>query len=121
LISDIELPDGTGLDLMRQLGGRGVPGVAMSGYGSGGDLRAGRGGGVSEHLTKPGDVGALGAASRRGTPAGRPAGGGRAAAPGRSGRGRRTSGRVALVVSYQRFDTSILRHWYETTGATRRL
>src|SRR5436190_1131712 len=31
LISDIELPDGTGLELMRQLNGRGVPAIAMSG------------------------------------------------------------------------------------------
>ncbi|HEX8199939.1 MAG TPA: hybrid sensor histidine kinase/response regulator, partial [Isosphaeraceae bacterium] len=39
LLSDIELPDGTGLDLMRALGGgRGVPGIAMSGFGSEDDV-----------------------------------------------------------------------------------
>jgi DNA-binding response OmpR family regulator len=73
VISDIELPDGTGLDLMRRLVGRGVPGVAMSGYGSEEDLRASREAGFSEHLTKPVDVAALEAAIRRVTSANGPA------------------------------------------------
>jgi DNA-binding response OmpR family regulator len=62
VISDIELPDGTGLDLMRQLGGRGVPGVAMSGYGSEEDVKASLEAGFSRHLTKPVDVSELEAA-----------------------------------------------------------
>ena len=33
VMSDIELPDGSGLDLMRSLARRGVPGIAISGYG----------------------------------------------------------------------------------------
>ena len=40
LISDIELPDGTGLELMHGLGGgRTLPGIAMSGFGAEEDLR----------------------------------------------------------------------------------
>ena len=40
LISDIELPDGTGLELMHGLGGgRTLPGIAISGFGSEEDLR----------------------------------------------------------------------------------
>jgi signal transduction histidine kinase/CheY-like chemotaxis protein len=59
VISDIELPDGTGLELMRRLGDRGVPGVAMSGYGSEVDIKASREAGFSSHLTKPVDVSRL--------------------------------------------------------------
>ncbi len=62
VISDIELPDGTGLDLIRQLGGRGVPGVAMSGYGSEEDVKASLEAGFSQHLIKPVDVSKLEAA-----------------------------------------------------------
>ena len=40
LISDIELPDGTGLELIHGLGGgRKLPGIAISGFGSDEDLR----------------------------------------------------------------------------------
>jgi DNA-binding response OmpR family regulator len=56
LISDIELPDGTGLDLMRALRGRGLPAIAMSGYGSEEDVRASLEAGFAEHLTKPVDL-----------------------------------------------------------------
>jgi CheY-like chemotaxis protein len=57
LISDIELPDGTGLDLMRQIGGgRRTPGIAMSGYGSEEDIRQSKAAGFAEHLVKPIDV-----------------------------------------------------------------
>jgi len=56
LVSDIELPDGTGLELMRQLRGRGLPAIAMSGYGSEEDVRASLEAGFAEHLTKPVDV-----------------------------------------------------------------
>ena len=62
VISDIELPDGTGLELMRRLGGRGVPGVAMSGYGSEVDVKVSRDVGFSRTLTKPVDVSKLEAA-----------------------------------------------------------
>jgi PAS domain S-box-containing protein len=65
LISDIELPDGTGLELMRELRRRGLPGVAMSGYGSEEDVRASLGAGFAEHLTKPVDLTRLLAAVHR--------------------------------------------------------
>jgi PAS domain S-box-containing protein len=56
LISDIELPDGTGLQLMQQLRGTGLPAIAMSGYGSDEDVRASLEAGFAEHLTKPVDL-----------------------------------------------------------------
>jgi DNA-binding response OmpR family regulator len=63
LISDIELPDGTGLELMRAMdGGRGVPGIAMSGFGSEEDVRMSREAGFAVHLTKPIDIARLEAA-----------------------------------------------------------
>lgn len=65
LISDIELPDGTGLELMKQLYGRGLPAIAISGYGSEEDVRASLGAGFVEHLTKPIDVTRLIAAVHR--------------------------------------------------------
>jgi CheY-like chemotaxis protein len=53
LISDIELTDGSGLELMRELGPRGIPGIAVSGYGSADDVRISRAAGFSDHLVKP--------------------------------------------------------------------
>jgi signal transduction histidine kinase/ActR/RegA family two-component response regulator len=53
LITDIELPDGSGLELMRELRPLGVPGIALSGYGSEDDLRESQSAGFSEHLVKP--------------------------------------------------------------------
>ena len=55
LISDIGLPDGSGLDLMRQLRGH-LKGLALSGYGTEADIRASRDAGFSTHLTKPVDI-----------------------------------------------------------------
>jgi PAS domain S-box-containing protein len=69
LVSDIELPDGSGLELMRQLRDRGLPGIAMSGYGSDGDVRASLEAGFTEHLTKPVDLTRLMAAVHRVTAA----------------------------------------------------
>jgi PAS domain S-box-containing protein len=65
LVSDIELPDGSGLDLMRDLGGGLVPGLAISGYGSEEDVRQCLEAGFSEHLTKPLDTDRLIAAIHR--------------------------------------------------------
>ncbi len=54
LVSDIGLPDGSGLDLMRTLRDRyGLKGIAVSGYGMAQDLRASQESGFVEHLTKP--------------------------------------------------------------------
>jgi signal transduction histidine kinase/CheY-like chemotaxis protein len=54
LISDVALPDGTGLDLMMQL--RAIsktPGIAISGFGNNGDIERSLQAGFSEHLIKP--------------------------------------------------------------------
>jgi signal transduction histidine kinase/ActR/RegA family two-component response regulator len=56
LISDIELPDGSGLDLMWKLRSRaGVMGIALSGFGSAQDIEQSCSAGFAEHLTKPVD------------------------------------------------------------------
>ena len=69
LISDIELPDGTGLELIQDLGGgRTMPGIAISGFGSEEDLQLSAGAGFAEHLTKPIDLNRLESAIRRVTP-----------------------------------------------------
>jgi CheY-like chemotaxis protein len=65
LISDIELPDGTGLELMRELAAdrrQRLPGIAMSGFGSEEDVCISREAGFAAHLTKPIDVRRLEAA-----------------------------------------------------------
>jgi PAS domain S-box-containing protein len=68
LLSDIELPDGNGLDLMRELSAGGVmPGIAMSGFGAEDDLRLSQEAGFFDHLTKPIDLNRLDAAIRRAT------------------------------------------------------
>jgi len=62
LISDLGLPDGTGMDLMRELGSRyGLRGIALSGYGSEDDVRRSLEAGFSRHLTKPVNFKALAA------------------------------------------------------------
>ena len=54
LISDVGLPDGTGLDLMRELLRRGpIRGVAVTGYGMESDIEETRQAGYIAHLTKP--------------------------------------------------------------------
>jgi two-component system CheB/CheR fusion protein len=54
VISDLGLPDGTGMDLMRELGARyGLRGIALIGYGTEEDVRRSLEAGFSRHLTKP--------------------------------------------------------------------
>jgi PAS domain S-box-containing protein len=65
VISDIELPDGSGLELLRTLGDRAVPGIAMSGYGTEEDVQQSLDAGYSEHLTKPVDIQRVEEAIRR--------------------------------------------------------
>jgi DNA-binding response OmpR family regulator len=66
VISDIALPDGSGLELMRKLHeSRGVEGIALSGFGSETDVIASRRAGFKEHITKPADVRRLLAAIER--------------------------------------------------------
>jgi CheY-like chemotaxis protein len=56
IISDIGLPDGTGLELMRQIRERyAARGIALSGYGMEEDIRKSREAGFLAHLTKPVD------------------------------------------------------------------
>ncbi len=54
LISDVALPDGTGMELMMQLRAiSGIPGIAISGFGNNGDIERSLQAGFSEHLIKP--------------------------------------------------------------------
>ena len=54
LISDVGLPDGSGLDIMREVKKRyGLRGIALSGYGTEDDIRQSREAGFDEHLIKP--------------------------------------------------------------------
>ncbi|MEJ7640024.1 MAG: ATP-binding protein [Singulisphaera sp.] len=55
LISDLGLPDGSGLDLMRTLRHQGstLPGISLSGYGQEQDITQSRESGFATHLTKP--------------------------------------------------------------------
>jgi len=54
LISDIGLPDGTGLELIQKLSAQGpVRGIALSGFGMEEDVERSRAAGFVEHLTKP--------------------------------------------------------------------
>jgi CheY-like chemotaxis protein len=56
LISDIGLPDGTGLELMRQIQAiRPTKGIALSGYNSSDDVRQAKDAGFAAHVTKPVD------------------------------------------------------------------
>jgi len=53
VISDLGLPDGSGLELMRELAGHGLRGIALSGYGMDEDIQRSREAGFTAHLTKP--------------------------------------------------------------------
>ena len=54
VLSDLGLPDGNGLDLMRELRDRyALSGIAVSGYGMAEDLRRSREAGFVQHLVKP--------------------------------------------------------------------
>ncbi|MES2709342.1 MAG: response regulator [Verrucomicrobiota bacterium] len=54
IISDIGLPDISGLEVMRQIRRlHGWPGIALSGYGMPGDISASKAAGFSLHLLKP--------------------------------------------------------------------
>jgi CheY-like chemotaxis protein len=55
LVSDLGLPDRSGLDLIRMLRARGatVPAIALSGYGQEKDREQSRAAGFQMHLVKP--------------------------------------------------------------------
>jgi CheY-like chemotaxis protein len=60
LVSDLGLPDGTGLDIIRQVKELyNLRGIALSGYGTDEDIRQSRAAGFEEHLVKPIGVQAL--------------------------------------------------------------
>ena len=60
LVSDIGLPDGSGLDLLKTLRAtREVFGIALSGYGMEEDIRRSSEAGFSHHLVKPVDINKL--------------------------------------------------------------
>jgi CheY-like chemotaxis protein len=56
LLSDIALPDGDGCALMRHLSALGIPGIAISGFGTAKDREKYRQAGFAESLVKPVDV-----------------------------------------------------------------
>jgi len=57
LISDLGLPDGTGIDLIKQLGSRRPRfGIALTGFGMEEDIRKTREAGFQHHLVKPIDL-----------------------------------------------------------------
>jgi two-component system CheB/CheR fusion protein len=57
LLSDLGLPDRSGLELMRELRARGstLSGIALSGYGQDTDIEHSLAAGFSEHIVKPAD------------------------------------------------------------------
>ena len=61
IVSDIGLPDGTGLDLMRQVRATGgeTPAIALTGFGTDEDIEQSRLAGFSAHMTKPIDFNQL--------------------------------------------------------------
>jgi signal transduction histidine kinase/CheY-like chemotaxis protein len=66
LVSDLALPDGSGMDLMMQVRAIcGIPGIAISGFGGNGDIERSMQAGFAEHLTKPVNLEQLEAAMKR--------------------------------------------------------
>jgi DNA-binding response OmpR family regulator len=66
LVSDVGLPDGSGLDLMRALSERRrIPGIALTGFGRDEDVRRSKEAGFDEHMTKPVSMAKLEASIRR--------------------------------------------------------
>ena len=54
VISDVGLPDGSGMELMARLKTTSrIPGIAMSGFGTSADIERSLAAGFSEHLVKP--------------------------------------------------------------------
>jgi CheY-like chemotaxis protein len=63
LLSDIGLPDGDGLELLRKIRARrNVPALALSGFGMDEDIDRSREAGFADHLTKPVSIDRLQAA-----------------------------------------------------------
>jgi CheY-like chemotaxis protein len=63
VISDLGLPDASGLDLMQELARKySIAGIALSGYGMESDIQQSIQAGFARHLTKPVDINSLRAA-----------------------------------------------------------
>jgi CheY-like chemotaxis protein len=63
LLSDIGLPDGSGLELLQRIRAvRNVPALALSGFGMDEDIERSRSAGFFDHLTKPVSIDRLQAA-----------------------------------------------------------
>jgi PAS domain S-box-containing protein len=70
VVSDLDLGDGSGLELMRQVRSRGdTPGIALSGYATEEDVRQSLAAGFAVHLAKPITFEMLGSAIRQVTAA----------------------------------------------------
>jgi CheY-like chemotaxis protein len=65
LVSDISMPDGSGLELVQSLKHNGVKAIAISGFGTDEDLKKSRDAGFDEHIIKPVSVEALEGVSQR--------------------------------------------------------
>jgi PAS domain S-box-containing protein len=66
LVSDIGLPDGSGVEVMREVKARyGLRGIALSGFGMEEDIERSRAAGFEAHLTKPVNLAVLEATLRR--------------------------------------------------------
>jgi PAS domain S-box-containing protein len=73
VVSDVELADGSGLELVRQVRAqRKLAAIALSGYASPDDVRASRDAGFAAHLKKPIDMPVLLAAIEKATGTGPP-------------------------------------------------
>jgi signal transduction histidine kinase/DNA-binding response OmpR family regulator len=71
LVSDIGLPDGSGIDLMEKLkGDHPIFGIALTGFGMEDDLRKSRDVGFNHHLVKPVDLNRLDALIQQAEPIG---------------------------------------------------
>lgn len=68
LVSDLGLPDGSGLDVMRRLSSeRPLFGIALTGFGMEDDVRRSRESGFKHHLVKPIDLNQLDSLIQQGT------------------------------------------------------
>jgi CheY-like chemotaxis protein len=58
LVCDLGLPDGSGLDIVRELKAvtPGLTAIALSGFGTDDDIRRSREAGFDEHLVKPASI-----------------------------------------------------------------
>ena len=69
IISDIELPDGSGIELLWRIrAARNIPAIALSGFGSSDDIEQSQSAGFAIHLTKPVDFRTLERCDRADSP-----------------------------------------------------